>query len=125
MVITQSKSKRSSTGARYINYRKKKLYESGSEPTLTKVGKTNLKTTKGNGGNKKYKLLLTDIANIFDPKTKKYEKTKIKAVIENSANRQFIRRNIMTKGAVIETEKGKAKITSRPGQDGTINAILI
>jgi len=125
MVITQSKSKRSSTGARYISFRKKKLYEKGSEPSLTKIGKRQAKNTKGTGGNKKVKLLLTETANVLDPKTKKYEKVKIKAVLENPANRHFIRRNIMTKGAVIDTEKGKAKITSRPGQDGTINAVLI
>jgi small subunit ribosomal protein S8e len=125
MVITQSKSKRSSTGARYISFRKKKLYEKGAEPTLTKIGKRKAKSTNGTGGNKKVKLLLTETANVLDPKTKKYSKSKIKAVLENPANRHFIRRNIMTKGSVIETEAGKAKITSRPGQDGTINAILI
>lgn len=31
----------------------------------------------------------------------------------------------MNKGAIIETKIGKARITSRPGQSGTINAILI
>ncbi|MEK6848627.1 MAG: 30S ribosomal protein S8e, partial [Nanoarchaeota archaeon] len=41
------------------------------------------------------------------------------------ANRHFIRRNIMTKGSVIDTELGKARITSRPGQDGVVNAVLI
>ena len=25
----------------------------------------------------------------------------------------------------VETEKGKARVTSRPGQDGTVNAVLI
>jgi len=70
-------------------------------------------------------LLSTDTANLFDPKTKKYEQIKIKEVVENPANRHFVRRNIMTKGTVIETEKGKAKITSRPGQDGNVNAVLI
>ena len=55
----------------------------------------------------------------------KIEKLKITAVVENPANRHFVRRNIITKGTVIETEKGKARITSRPGQEGVINAILI
>jgi small subunit ribosomal protein S8e len=125
MVITQSKSKRSASGARYISFRKKKLYEKGTEPSLTRVGKRRVKKTKGMGGNTKTKVFLTEIANVLDPKTKKYEKSKIKAVLENPANRHFIRRNIMTKGSIIDTEKGKAKITSRPGQDGTVNAILI
>ena len=31
----------------------------------------------------------------------------------------------MTKGAEIETTLGVAKITSRPGSDGVINAVLI
>ena len=52
-------------------------------------------------------------------------KTEIISVVENPANIHYVRRNIMTKGAIIETELGKAKITSRPGQTGTINAILI
>ncbi|HJJ40868.1 MAG TPA: 30S ribosomal protein S8e, partial [Methanocorpusculum sp.] len=33
--------------------------------------------------------------------------------------------NLMTKGAVISTDLGKARIVSRPGQDGVINAVLI
>ena len=46
-------------------------------------------------------------------------------VVENKANKDFVRMNILTKGAIIETDLGKAKITSRPGQSGSINAILI
>ena len=45
--------------------------------------------------------------------------------VDSPANRHFIRRNIMTKGIIIETDKGKAKITSRPDQDGIVNAVLI
>jgi len=63
------------------------------------------------------------IENVYTGK--KIEKTKIKSVIENKANPQYIRRNIITKGAVIETELGKAKVTSRPGQHGILNAVLI
>jgi len=46
-------------------------------------------------------------------------------VLENPANRHFVRRNILTKGTIIETVKGKAKITGRPGQEGMVNAVLI
>ena len=34
-------------------------------------------------------------------------------------------RGIITKGALIETELGKAIVTSRPGQDGVVNALLV
>ena len=125
MVVTHHRSKRKTTGGRYIAARKKRLFEKGRDPTLTKLGKTKKKKVRTKGGNIKISLLKSDTANLFDPETKTYCKVKIKSVLENPANRHFIRRNILTKGAVIETEKGRAKITSRPGQEGSINAILV
>ena len=62
---------------------------------------------------------------MIDSKTGKSSKVKIKSVVENPADMHFVRRNIITKGAIIETEKGKAKVTSRPSQDGIVNAVLI
>lgn len=77
------------------------------------------------GGNKKLRLLSVDTANLFDPKSKTFKQAKIKTITDNPANRHFIRRNIMTKGSVIDTEFGKAVITSRPGQDGVVNAVIV
>ena len=57
--------------------------------------------------------------------TKKYSKLKILNIIDNKANRHFVRRNIITKGAIIKTEKGNARVNSRPGQEGSINAVLV
>ena len=125
MVITQSRSKRTVGGARYHDYRKKKLYDKGSEPTHTKIGKTQLKRVKGKAAIQKIKVVVAETANVLDPKTKQFKQAKIVTVKENPASQHFVRRNIITKGAVIETEIGKARVTSRPGQDGTINAVLI
>ena len=77
------------------------------------------------GGHEKVRLLSIETVNVFDPKTKKYKQSKVKNALENTANKNFVRRNILTKGTVIETEAGKAKITSRPGQEGTVNAVLV
>jgi ribosomal protein S8E len=49
----------------------------------------------------------------------------IETVVENTASGHYVRRNIITKGAVIKTAAGNARVTSRPGQDGVINAVLI
>ena len=126
MARSQRRSLRKPTGGRYKQKgRKKKLYELGREPTFTHIGKRRASNIRIKGAHHKVKLFSMDTANLLDPKTKKYEQVKIKNVIENPANRHFIRRNIMTKGTVIETDKGKAKITSRPGQDGMVNAVLI
>jgi small subunit ribosomal protein S8e len=127
MVITQEKSRRKPSGKRYKkSYRKKKRkYEIGRAPTLTKLGPRKVDVVRTKGGGEKHKLVSAEEANIYDPKAKKHFKVKIKTILENPANRHFVRRNIMTKGCIIETEKGKARITSRPGQEGTINAVLI
>lgn len=125
MAISQFKSKRKISGGRYIRFRKKKTRELGNLPILTRIGKRQIKKVRITGGNKKFILLRTDIANVLDPKTKKHSKLKIQSIVDNPANRHFIRRNIITKGTIIKTEKGSAKVTSRPGQEGTLNAILI
>lgn len=123
MAISQYRSKRKVSGGVYLDYRKKRKFELGRDPTNTKLDKLRKKTFRTLGGDRKVVLLSVDVANVFDGK--KYSKSKIKTVVENVANRHFVRRNIITKGAVIETELGKAKVTSRPGQEGTINAVLI
>ena len=46
-------------------------------------------------------------------------------VIDNPANKDFARRKIITKGAIIQTSDGQALVTSRPGQDGVIQAKIL
>ncbi len=125
MAIAQTRSFRKVSGGRYRKCRKKKAYELGSQPTFPKLGKLKKKKSKVLAGKFKTRILATDTVNAYNPKTKKYEKLTIKNVIENPANRHFVRRNIITKGTIVETDKGKARITSRPGQEGTLNAIMI
>jgi len=125
MAISQRRSKRSATSSRYKKNRGKRLAEQGRVPSLTKVDERKLKVIRTLGGNHKQILLNDNIANLFERKTKKYTKAKIISVVETPSNRHFVRRNIMTKGCIIQTEKGKAIITNRPGQEGTINAVLV
>jgi len=125
MVIVQSRPRLKASGGRYKAYRKKKMYEMGNAPALTKIDERKLKLIRTRGGRTKYRLLKTTVANVLDTKTSKYEKVKVIQVMENPANRHFIRRNIITKGAIIKTDKGNARVTSRPGQDGTVNAVFV
>ena len=125
MVVIQHRSKRKQTGGRYHSARGKRRYEMGRLPTLTKLEKTKRIAIQTKGGNKKTRLLTSNTANLLDTKTNKHIKAAIENVVETPANRHFARRNIITKGTIIQTDKGKAKVTSRPGQDGIINAVLI
>ncbi len=125
MAVSQFKSKKTPTGARYHAYRKKKKFECGSSPTMTKVGDYKRKKLRVLGGNVKQRVLIADVVNLMDPNTKKASKAKLLNVSGNEANRYFVRRNIITKGCLINTDKGDAKVTSRPGQNGAINAVLV
>jgi small subunit ribosomal protein S8e len=120
---SQFRSKRKASGGRYKNTRKKKLREVGRDPLYTSVGKKRINEYRGTGGNVKKSLVAAEEANVFDGS--KHKKVKILSVVGNSANRHFVRRNIITKGAVIKTEIGDAKVVNRPGQEGHINAILL
>jgi len=124
-MIVQKRSKRKVTGARYKQAEGKRKYAMGRTPSFTKIEKEQKKIIRVRGGNGKIKLLSTEVANLYDPKEKKHFKAKIITIKENKANRHFVRRNIITKGAIIETEKGLARVSSRPGQDGVVNAVLI
>lgn len=113
------------SGGTFKQHRSKRKYEIGSTPTLTNIGQRKVITVRTKGNNVKSKVLLADSANIYDPKTKKYSQSKIKTVVENPANRHYVRRNIITKGTIIDTDLGKARVSCRPGQDGCINAVLV
>ena len=125
MALWQGKSRRSKTGRRIRYDQSKRKFEIGRESHLTTIGETKLKKVRTRGNNKKIRAKTANIVYVVDPKTNKTTKTEIKSVVENSANIHYVRRNIMNKGAIIETKLGKAKITSRPGQSGNINAELI
>ena len=76
------------------------------------------------GGNLKLALKHIEFLNVNDRENKKTIKTKIIKVVKNPANKDYERRGVLSKGAFVETELGIARIISRPGQNGTINAIL-
>lgn len=125
MANQQSFSRRKPSGGRLVLARGKRLRELARFPTHTKIGKKQTKTIRAIGGNRRTITTVAEIANVYNPKTKKYSQEKIESVLENPANRHFVRRNIMTKGTIVKTPKGNARIVSRPGQEGVINAVLV
>lgn len=125
MVKWHLRSKRTLTGSRLRRLRKKKKFERGSEFLETRIGKRIVKVKGTKGGGFKLKLLSVSKINVADPETKKVKRVKLISVEKNPANPHFVRRNILTKGAIVKTEAGLARVTSKPGQDGIVNAVLL
>ncbi|MDO8537861.1 MAG: 30S ribosomal protein S8e [archaeon] len=127
---TKSKKKPSGGFRNAINRTGKRLYFRGNDPTNTIASKTEQKKkVRVRGRTHKHRMQKASHALITDQKAKKTFKAEILSEVANEANKQFVRRNVLTKGGVIKaTHSGKeifAKITSRPGQTGIVQAILV
>lgn len=131
MVEWHMKSRRKTSGGIKRTDRRstKKLAWRGGTFSETRLSEKEYRViSDGRGNSNKIQLRYAINANVTDPSTNKKHKLKIMNIVQNDANRQYARRNIITKGAVIEVElngKKHAKVTSRPGQQGIINAIII
>ncbi|MBI4043698.1 MAG: 30S ribosomal protein S8e [Candidatus Diapherotrites archaeon] len=109
---------------------KKKLSWKGGEFAATRMDAADqVKLVKVMGNHVKAKQTHAHTANVTNPETRKTMKMEITWVHENNANRLFTRRNIITKGAVIEVSldgiKAFARVASRPGQQGQVNALML
>ncbi len=116
---------RKPTGGMITLARKKRKYELGSYPVYTKLGKEKKLIKRTKGGGRKVKAAVVEFANVLDKKTNVVKKVKILDVVENPANLQLIRSKIVTKGCVIKTEIGNARVMSRPSQHGVVNALVL
>jgi small subunit ribosomal protein S8e len=125
MGIWQGRSRRKRTGGRLRPIRKKRRFEIGRELQHATVGPGTVKKYRVRGANVKMRILTVKTANVFDPATKKSQVVNIVTVRENPANPNYVQRNIVTKGAILETELGLVRVRSRPGQDGVVNAVRI
>ncbi len=124
-MIWQGRSRRSYTGKLLRPHRKKRKYEMGRPQVETLIGERKIKKIRVRGGNYKIKLFRDQFANVYVPKEGKVVRAEIKRVVENPAHVHYARRNVITKGAIIETSVGLARVTNRPSQEGIINAVLI
>jgi small subunit ribosomal protein S8e len=126
VALWQGKSQRKPTGGRRRPQRKKRKFEISRELSQTVVAKEERREIlRVRGGNEKVRVLGTARVNVVNPKTGKVERADVVTVKQNPANPNYVQRNFVNRGAIVETSVGLARITSRPGQDGVINAVLV
>ena len=111
------------TGGRKHTSRSRRKYEIDRFPNEALIGDQITITRKVRGKNTKAAIKTIDSVNLaLDSKIKR---VKIIKVLENATNNDYQRRGVISKGAILETEEGKCRVVSRPGQHGTVNAILV
>ncbi len=116
---------KSPTGARIHTNRKKMKRDRGYDFIETTIGAPRIQSRQQRGGHIRTVLMSTEQAMVADPKTGKSKMTKILTVVQNPANANYARRNVITKQASIKTEAGLARVTNSPAKDGHVNAVLV
>lgn len=113
------------TGGRKVAMRGRRKFEIDRYPNEAVAGPAQIVVRRTRGKNNKVAFKTAEFANIIDQENKKVFRSKILRVTKNPANRDYERRGVISKGALIEIENGTARVVSRPGQDGVVNAILV
>ena len=112
------------TGGRRIPLRIRRKYEIDRYPNEAVNGAQVTITRRVRGNNNKTALKTIDFVNLATGGAK-VKKAKIIKVLDNATNNDYKRRGIITKGAILETQEGKCRVISKPGQNGIVNAILL
>ena len=112
------------TGGRRHPLRIRRKYETDRYPNEAVTGAQVTITRSVRGKNRKTALKTIDFVNLASGDSK-VKKTKILKVLENATNNDYQRRGIITKGAILETQEGRCRVVSKPGQAGVVNAVLV
>jgi len=130
MLVTDKSKRKPTGGLRHTHRRKNKnLTQLANPATNTTIAYADEKRKiyRGKGGKKKVKAIeIKKVSMILDGK---HVMAELASVTKNSANKEYIRRNILTRGAEIKVKyNGKeylAKVTSRPGQSGIVSCLAL
>jgi len=123
MAVRHDRSDTKKSGGKTRSYRKSKKYDIGSEFSSPSLGDTKTKKKDARGNTEKTVVRKENTVNLaVDGEV---ESVEIESVLDNPANDNYVRRSLLTKGTVIQTSEGKARVTSRPGQEGVINAVPV
>jgi len=114
---------RKTTGGRYKRPKKRKLTGRQNQARVVKLGENKTRVLRTRGGGQKTVMFQANKVNlVIKGKSKVVKITNVK---ETPSDTFLARQNILVKGAIIETELGRARITNRPSQEGNVQAVLI
>ncbi|KZT67152.1 40S ribosomal protein S8 [Daedalea quercina L-15889] len=103
-ISRSSRHKRSASGAQRPAYRKKRKFELGRQPAMTKLGPKRIHTVRVRGGNFKYRALRLDSGNFAWGSESVTKKTRVIGVVYNASNNELVRTNTLVKSAIIQID---------------------
>ncbi|AHY74417.2 AQG_2a_G0015870.mRNA.1.CDS.1 [Saccharomyces cerevisiae] len=103
-ISRDSRHKRSATGAKRAQFRKKRKFELGRQPANTKIGAKRIHSVRTRGGNKKYRALRIETGNFSWASEGISKKTRIAGVVYHPSNNELVRTNTLTKAAIVQID---------------------
>jgi len=103
-ISRDSRHKRSATGAKRAHYRKKRKFELGRQPSMTKIGPKRIHPVRTRGGNTKFRALRLDYGNFSWASEAISRKTRIVDVVYNATSNELVRTKTLTKGTIVQID---------------------
>lgn len=103
-ISRDSRHKRSATGAKRAQFRKKRKFELGRQSANTKIGPKRIHTVRTRGGNKKFRALRIETGNFSWASEGVARKTRIAGVVYHPSNNELVRTNTLTKSAIVQID---------------------
>jgi len=96
--------KRRLTGGKRKPMRKKRKFEMGRPPAMTKLGPKRIRIVRGRGGNLKRRALRLEAGNFSWGTEATTRRTRILGVVYNASNNELVRTNTLVKNSIIQIE---------------------
>lgn len=103
-ISRNSRHKRRATGGRMPIHKKKRKFEMGRVPTMTKLGQTKVVSVRGRGGNIKRRTLRCDHGNFAWGSEAMTARTRILDVQYNATNNELVRTKTLVKNAIVQID---------------------
>merc|ERR1719389_1447127 len=100
-ISRNSRHKRRSTGGRMPIHKKKRKFEMGRVPTMTKLGAKKTINIRGRGNNIKRRALRIDAGNFSWGSEAMTAKTRILDTVYNATNNELVRTKALVKNAIV------------------------
>jgi len=100
-ITREGRHKRRETGGRRAKFRKKRKFELGRPPAMTKIGEPRIHEVRCRGGNKKFRALRLDSGNFSWGTEVCTRKVRVLDVTYNASNNELVRTKTLVKGAIV------------------------
>ena len=103
-ISRNSRHKRRATGGRMPVHQKKRKFEMGRVPAMTKIGKRRTIQVRGRGNNTKHRALKLDHGNFSWGSESQSRKTRVIDVVYNATNNELVRTKTIVKNCIVKID---------------------